>query len=101
MVICTPPDFELRLGYKDSLFVNPFLCFFFASSLLFFFFPPTLAPHYEQLTLNTTTLNDEYRVTLASSASCSCPSLTYHGRHLPFAALLLFFLDERMGWQRM
>jgi hypothetical protein len=55
-----------------------------------FIFSSTLALHHERLALYATTLNDERRATLFFSPSC--PSLTYHGQHLPFESLLLFFL---------
>jgi hypothetical protein len=70
-------DLQFRVGH---FFRTLHFCIFFASSLLFFF-PSTLAPHHEQLTLDTTTLNDEYRVTL--SFPLSCPSL-YHDQQMPF-----------------
>jgi hypothetical protein len=61
-------------GYKGSFFRHSFYLFFFASSLLFFF-QSTLATHHDLFDLYTTSLNDERRVTLSSSA---CPSLAYH-----------------------
>jgi hypothetical protein len=67
--------------------INPTLCFFFASSSLFF--PSTLSARHQQLALYAMTINDERRVTLSFSASC--PSLSYHAQHLPFASLLVFF----------
>jgi hypothetical protein len=30
-----------------------------------------------------------------------CPSLSHQDWHLPFASLLLFFLVDRMEWQRL
>jgi hypothetical protein len=84
--------------YKDSLFcANSFFCFFFASSSLYFF-PSTLAPHHRILVLHTTALNDERRVTLSFSPSCS--SLTYHDLpRLTFASCIIarFFLRRSTG----
>jgi hypothetical protein len=53
--------------------------FLFASSLLlhhFFIFPSASLTYHEQLTLYTTTLIDEHKVTL--SYTPACPSLSYH-----------------------
>jgi hypothetical protein len=88
--------FKLRFWPQECIFlVSPFLCFFFPSSSLFFF-PTTFWPHHEQLTIYVTTMNDKHRVTLSFSP---CAFVSYHDQHLPFASLLLFFLDDRMGWQ--
>jgi hypothetical protein len=54
------------------------LCFFTT-----FFFPSTLALHYQRLSIYTTSLNNEGRVTLFFPPSC--PSLSYLDQHLPFA----------------
>jgi hypothetical protein len=58
--------FQVPLCYKEELFPSILslllLCFFIT-----FLFPLTLAPHYERLTLYTTFLNNERRVTLSFS----------------------------------
>jgi hypothetical protein len=81
-----------RLNIFRRIFYLLLLCF-----LITFFFPWTLTPHHERIVLYTMTLN-EHSVTL--SFSPSRPSFVYHGLHLHFASLLIFFLADRMRWQR-
>jgi hypothetical protein len=66
------PVLALRIFFTVKSLSLLLLCFFTP-----FFFQSTLALHHERLTLYTTTLNDELRVTL--SFSPSCPSLSRHG----------------------
>jgi hypothetical protein len=86
--------FKLRLCYKRlscrSSFASLLLRF-----LITFFFPSTLPLRHERLAFYTTTLNDDRRVTLSL-----VNLLSNQDQHLTFALLLLFFLDDRLEWQR-
>jgi hypothetical protein len=97
-VICSPNRFQTpHSAIKDSLF--PSTRFFASSSLLHHFLLAvdvgTTSRAYHPL------YNDLRRRTQGNSLLLkSPPSLTYPDQHIPFASLLLFFLDGRMGWQR-
>jgi hypothetical protein len=99
LVICCPtvfqtPHFPPPKNLLSRQTFSLLLLYFFLTD----FFPSTLVPHHHQLALYTSFLNDKLNLTL--SFSPSCPTLSNHGLHLPFASLLFFCLADRMGWQQ-
>jgi hypothetical protein len=83
------PTMSFRNHFSIKLFFSLLLHHFFSSIDI------GTAPQ----TTCTETSDDEHRVTLSFSPSCAYLSCLF--KQLPFASMLLFFLEDRMEWQHL